>query len=118
MAMVLLWSTMMAATPAVRWSMRWLRMGSENRCTGVDISVGLCSRMLIFVNDCEDRSWGLRRVVDLQEGVRMLSSFLTGGAVVKILADTALESWSGDWGHTTTVTFDVHVLDLTCLGSA
>jgi hypothetical protein len=93
-------------------------MSSESGCTGVDVSVSLCSWVLIFVNDCKNSSWGLGWIVDLQKSVRMVSSFLTGGAVIEILADTALESCSDDRGHTATIAFDVHVLDLASVGSA
>jgi len=113
-AVVMLWSSTVATTPVVRWTLWWMRVSSENRCNSVDFSVSLYFRMLIFVNNCKDCNWSLRWIVDLQECVRVLSSFLTGGAEIKILADTALVSRSNDWGHTATIAFDVHVLDLAC----
>jgi hypothetical protein len=115
---MMLWSSMMATTAVMRWTLMLIRVSSENGCTGVDISVSLCFRMLVFVNNCKDCSWCLRWIVDLQKCVRMLSSFLTGSTEIEILSDAALESRSNDWGHTATIAFDVHVHDLASIGSA
>jgi len=68
--------------------------------------------MLILINDSENCGWSLIRVVDFQEGIRMISSFLALRAEVKVLSNGALVPRSDNWRNTATIALYVHVLGL------
>lgn len=76
----------------------------------VNVSVSLCFRMLILIKNNLNGGWSLSRVVDFQESIRMLSSFLTLRAEVKVFPYRTLVSWSDDWANSTTITRYVQVL--------
>lgn len=57
-----------------------------------------------LINDGEHSFWSLLWLVNLKEGMLMTSSFFAHGAEVKVLADAALVSHTGDWGKAAAVT--------------
>jgi hypothetical protein len=91
------------------WSLS-LESSSERRSASIDVPVCLSLRVLVLVNNRKDSSRSLHWGVDFQKSIWMLFSFLTHGAVVKVLSDTAFKSWSDDRTNSTAVTLDVHVL--------
>lgn len=71
----------------------------------------VCFSRCVFINGGENGSWGLSWLVELEEGMRVVLCFLTGRAVVKVLAYSTFVSWTDDWSLATAVAFNIWMLD-------
>jgi len=119
-AVVMSWTSMrtLMVRTAMVWAVRWMWMTSEGRTSSIDVSISLGLRMLMLINDSKNGRRSLAWVIDFQEGVRVVSPLFAVAAIVEVLANAALEPWSNDWGDTAAIALNVHVLDLSIVGSA
>jgi hypothetical protein len=85
---------------------------SEEGGDVVNVSLHIWLDILhVLVNDGEDSLWSHTWMVDLQEWVVVSSSLLTGRAEIKVLADTALVSWTSNWEFVASIASDIGVGD-------